>query len=127
MGEKVEVRAERILTPPILVAVILLIVVSQLVCAVVVSISGVIRGWFIGPVYILLLLEALGRVSPRFRLRPAQLLLLLLPLWYAAGKAFMITGAGGEGWGDIISLVETFRVRALADPAVRALCWDLTP
>ncbi|MEM4569448.1 MAG: hypothetical protein QXN73_07295 [Thermofilaceae archaeon] len=127
MGEKVEVRAERILTPPILVAVILLIVVSQLVCAVVVSISGVVRGWFIGPIYILLLLEALGRISPRFRLRPAQLLLLLLPLWYAAGKAFMITGAGGEGWGDIISLVETFRVRALADPAVRAWCWDLTP
>ena len=127
MAQKAEVRAERVITPPILVAVIALIVFSQLVCAMVVSISSVIRGWFVGPVYFVLVFELLGRRFPKFRLRPAQLLVLLLPLWYASGKAFMITGAGGEGWGDIISLAETFRVRALADPAVRSLCWDLTP
>jgi hypothetical protein len=127
MERKAEVKAERLVTPPILVAVIALIAFSQLVCAMIVSISTVLTGWFIGPVYFILVLELLGRRFPRFRLRPAQLLVLLLPLWYAAGKAFMVTGAGGEGWGDIISLAETFRVRALADPAVRSWCWDLTP
>ncbi|MCS7105009.1 MAG: hypothetical protein NZ954_05530 [Thermofilaceae archaeon] len=127
MGKGVEVKAERVLTPPLLLAVIALIVVSQLVCAMIVSISTVIRGWFIGPIYIILILELLGRRFSKFRLKPVQLFLILLPLWYAAGKAFMITGAGGEGWGDIISVVETFRVRALADPTVRTLSWDLTP
>ncbi len=128
MGEegKAEVKGS-LLTPPLLLAATLVIVASQFVCALVVSLSSVIRGWFIGPIYILILVELLGRVSPKFRLKPGQLLILLLPFWFAAGKAFMITGAGGEGWGDLISVVESFRVRALADSAVRSWTWDLTP
>lgn len=84
-----------------------------------VSPSPIVGGWFIGPIYILLMLVLLGRLSPKFRLSPAQLLVLLLPLWYAAGKAFMIISAGGKGWGNLISVFESFRVRALAAPAVR--------
>jgi len=56
--------------------------------------------WFIPYIYFFLLVELLGRVSPRFRLNPAQLLMLLIPLTYAAGKAYIFNGGIGETWFD---------------------------
>jgi len=55
-----------------------------------------LMGWFIPPIYIMVLVGILGRVSPKLRLNPAQWLLLLTPLWFIAGKPFFASGGGAE-------------------------------
>ncbi len=125
-----EVKAERVLTPPLLAAVIIITVLAGIFDIWFRSLTTKMwtyTGWFIGPIYIILMLEVLGRLSPRFRLKPGQLLILLLPFWYAAGKAFMITGAGGECWHEMFYPIWAFIIRGLADPGIRDWCWDLTP
>ncbi|MGC9014364.1 MAG: DUF6785 family protein [Thermoproteota archaeon] len=62
--------------------------------------SGTLVGWFIPYIYFFLLLEFLGRISPRFRLNPAQIIALLIPLTYASGKSYLSYGAVGETWFD---------------------------
>jgi len=57
--------------------------------------------WFIPYFYFFLLLEFLGKISPRFRLNPAQIIALLIPLTYAAGKSYLSFGAAGESWFNI--------------------------
>jgi len=51
-----------------------------------------LTGWFVPFIYIVVIMELLGRYSNRFRLNPAQYLLLLIPLWFAAGKSYITDG-----------------------------------
>ena len=118
------------LTPQLLAAVIVLTILSDIFAIWFRSLTTKMwtyTGWFIGAFYIVLIFQLLGRLSPKLRLNPGQMLILLLPFWYAAGKAFMITGAGGEMWAEMLYPVWSFIVRGLRDPSIRSWCWDLTP
>jgi hypothetical protein len=132
MGQEkpAEARVERVrvLTPPLLAAVIVLTVVGAIVNMFVRSLTPRYgMGWFIGAFYIVLIFQLLGRLSPKLRLNPGQMLILLIPLWYAAGKAFLITGAGGENWFEHLNQVWPYVIRALRDPTFRTWTWDITP
>lgn len=134
MGQErpTEAKVERIrvLTPQLLAAAVVLTIVSDIFSIWFRSLTTKMwtyTGWFIGAFYIVLLMQLLGVLSPKLRLNPGQQLILLLPFWYAAGKAFMITGAGGENWHEMLYPVWAFIVRGLRDPGLRAYSWDLTP
>jgi hypothetical protein len=127
---EVKVERARVLTPQLLAAVIVLTILSDIFAIWFRSLTTKMwtyTGWFIGAFYIVLIFQLLGRLSPKLRLNPGQMLILLLPFWYAAGKAFMITGAGGEMWAEMLYPVWSFIVRGLRDPSIRSWCWDLTP
>jgi hypothetical protein len=123
-------RAERarVLTPKLLAVVMLLAAVNSAFSLWYVSLTtwGV-TGWFIGPVYMVLVFELLGRLSPKFRLNPAQMLILLLPLWYGAGKDFLLSGTGGETMAEALCPPASFIIRGLREPEFRVWAWDLTP
>jgi len=59
------------------------------------SYNGVLEGWFVPFIYVIVLMELLGRYSKRLRLNPAQYVLLMIPLWFAAGKAYITDGTLG--------------------------------
>ena len=58
--------------------------------------NGILEGWFLPFIYIIVLMEVLGRYSNRLKLSPTQYLLLLIPLWFAAGKAYITDGTLGQ-------------------------------
>jgi len=62
--------------------------------------------WFIPYIYFFLVVELLGRISPRFRLNSAQIIALLIPLSFAAGCRYIYMGerAGGHvySWLDYV-------------------------
>ncbi|MEM0377533.1 MAG: DUF6785 family protein [Thermofilum sp.] len=125
-----KVERVRVLTPPLMVAVIILTIGSEIFTIWFRSLTTKMwsyTGWFIGAFYIVLIMQLLGMLSPKLRLSPGQQLLLLLPFWYAAGKAFMITGAGGENWHEMLYPIWSFLIRGLREPALRTYTWDLTP
>ncbi|MEM0023921.1 MAG: DUF6785 family protein [Thermofilaceae archaeon] len=134
MGQEkpAEAKVERIrvLTPPLLITVIILTIGSEIFTIWFRSLTTKMwsyTGWFIGAFYVVLIMQLLGMLSPKLRLNPGQQLLLLLPFWYAAGKAFMITGAGGENWHEMLYPIWSFLIRGLREPALRTYTWDLTP
>ncbi|MCC6051192.1 MAG: hypothetical protein LM580_10815 [Thermofilum sp.] len=135
MGQekRAEVRVERVrvLTPPMLAIVIALSLVSALFNVWYWTLStrnGSFHGWFIGPVYMALIFELLGRLNPRFRLNAAQQFLIILAVWWGAGKAFLVNGiGGGENLAGAISHAYSYMVNALRDPSYRRWAWDLTP
>ncbi|MEM1568357.1 MAG: hypothetical protein QXI84_07755, partial [Thermofilaceae archaeon] len=125
-----KVERVRVLTPPLLVTVIILTIGSEIFTIWFRSLTTKMwtyTGWFIGAFYIVLIMQLLGMLSPKLRLSPGQQLILLLPFWYAAGKAFMITGAGGENWHEMLYPIWSFLIRGLREPALRTYTWDLTP
>ncbi len=58
--------------------------------------NGILEGWFLPFIYIIVLMEVLGKYNSRLKLSPTQYLLLLIPLWFAAGKAYITDGTLGQ-------------------------------
>jgi len=91
------------------------IVVDQLVWAV--TPTGLVTSLFFPFIYVILILEVLGRYSKRFRLNPTQMLLLMIPLWLGAGKAYITDGTVGETpWVDFQTTTASFWLGGLASP-----------
>ncbi|MGC8632658.1 MAG: DUF6785 family protein [Thermoprotei archaeon] len=78
-----------------------------------------LTGWFVPFIYIVVIMELLGRYSNRFRLNPAQYLLLLIPLWFAAGKSYITDGTSAYespwNWLDT-QVFGAFTIGGLAGP-----------
>jgi len=113
----------RALTPTFLIVLIVIALFSLIVGMVTDDMSGsyngVLEGWFLPFIYIVVLMEVLGRYSKRLRLNPAQYLLLMIPLWFAAGKAYITDGT--LGWESPFDWMQAssfgaFSVGALAAP-----------
>jgi len=67
--------------------------------------------WFVPYIWFFLVFELLGRVSPKFRLNPAQLIALLIPLTYAAGKSYISYGGIGENYYDLIGYMWQYTIK----------------
>jgi hypothetical protein len=53
-------------------------------------------GFFIPPIWVFLILEILARISPKFRLNPTQLVMLLTTMWFIAGRYWPTVGGTAE-------------------------------
>jgi len=97
-----EAKLYQVFTPGYTTFLVIMIYVSLFFAWATEATIGKDLKWFVPYIYFFLVFELLGRISPRFRLNPAQLIALLIPLTYAAGKAYISFGGIGENYYDLI-------------------------
>ncbi len=81
---------------------------------------GYLQSWFVPFIYIVLIMEVLGKYSKRLRLSPTQYLLLFIPMYFSAGWRYVLYGtyAGLDtlwGWIEGASFT-AFTIGGLASP-----------
>jgi len=64
-----------------------------------------VNGWWVPFIYVILIAEALKRVSPRFKLNSTQLLLLIIPMFMVGGKSWTASYTGEV---NLIDTIVTF-------------------
>jgi len=63
--------------------------------------TGTYQSLMIPFIYIILLNELVGRLNPKWKLSPQELAILFLPFFAIIGKAYIVIGAGFEGFGRL--------------------------
>jgi len=81
---------------------------------------GYLQSWFFPFIYVVLIMEALGRFGKRLKLNPTQYVLLFIPMFLAAGHHYILDGlynglATLYGWIDGASFT-AFTIGGLASP-----------
>ncbi|MEM2465145.1 MAG: DUF6785 family protein [Candidatus Bathyarchaeia archaeon] len=62
-----------------------------------------VNGWFVTPLYIFIILEALRRISPRFRLNATECALLIITMFLFGGKTWIANHTGECNIFDVVS------------------------
>jgi hypothetical protein len=121
----------RVLTLPLFAAVIAIAAVNAVLCIWYKSLStkwDTFAAWLLNPIYMVLLFQLLGRLSPKLRLSPGQQFLLILATWWTTGNPFLTIGvAAAQSVFTPVTAIYSYIINGLYNPAYRKWCWDLTP
>jgi len=81
-----------------------------------------VNGWFVTPLYVFIILEALRRISPKFKLNATQCAVLIISMFFVGGKTWIANNCGECNFFDIIAWsFTTYTFVAMNTPATKPI------